>query len=81
MAQETQYPKRFNFKEVQGKWMKYWKDQGIYAFDVNRKDEIFSIDTPPPFVSGDLHMRHILNHSWIDFVLENNNKQHLIALR
>jgi len=68
MAQETLYPKRFDFNEVQKKWIKFWKDEKIYAFDLNQKGEIFSIDTPPPFVSGDLHMGHILNHSWIDFV-------------
>jgi len=68
MTQETVFPKRFNFKEVQKKWIEFWKDERIYAFDVNQKGEIFSIDTPPPFVSGDLHMGHILNHSWIDFV-------------
>ncbi len=68
MAQGTVYPKRFNFSEVQKKWIKIWKEEKIYAFDVNQKGEIFSIDTPPPFVSGDLHMGHILNHSWIDFV-------------
>ncbi|MFW9901020.1 MAG: valine--tRNA ligase [Candidatus Thorarchaeota archaeon] len=68
MAQEKAYPKRFNFNEVQKKWIKFWNDERIYAFDLNQKGEIFSIDTPPPFVSGDLHMGHILNHSWIDFV-------------
>ena len=68
MSKETPYPKRFNFKEGQKKWMKYWRDEKIYAFDINQKGEVFSIDTPPPFVSGDLHMGHILNHSWIDFV-------------
>ena len=68
MTHETVFPKRFNFKEVQDKWIKFWKDERIYAFDINQKGEIFSIDTPPPFVSGDLHMGHILNHSWIDFV-------------
>ncbi|MFX0030096.1 MAG: valine--tRNA ligase [Candidatus Hermodarchaeota archaeon] len=68
MVLESKYPKRFNFREVQKKWTKFWKDQKIYDFDINRKDEVFSIDTPPPFVSGDLHMGHILNHSWIDFV-------------
>ena len=68
MSKETSYPKRFNFKEGQKKWMKYWHEEKIYSFDINREGEIFSIDTPPPFVSGDLHMGHILNHSWIDFV-------------
>ncbi|MHA2048401.1 MAG: valine--tRNA ligase [Promethearchaeota archaeon] len=68
MSKETSYSKRFNFKEVQKKWMEYWRDEKIYAFDINKKGEVFTIDTPPPFVSGDLHMGHILNHSWIDFV-------------
>ncbi|MBD3254277.1 MAG: valine--tRNA ligase, partial [Candidatus Lokiarchaeota archaeon] len=38
------------------------------AFDPDQKRKVFSIDTPPPFVSGTLHLGHILNHSWIDFV-------------
>ncbi|MFX1308301.1 MAG: valine--tRNA ligase [Promethearchaeota archaeon] len=68
MTQGISYPKRFNFNEVQKKWIKFWKEERIYAFNLNHKGEMFSIDTPPPFVSGDLHMGHILNHSWIDFV-------------
>ncbi|MHA1985123.1 MAG: valine--tRNA ligase [Promethearchaeota archaeon] len=68
MSKETSYPKRFNFKVSQKKWMQYWHEEKIYSFDINQKGDIFSIDTPPPFVSGDLHMGHILNHSWIDFV-------------
>jgi len=68
MTQENKYPKRFNFKEVQEKWIKYWADLKIYAFDKNRKDEIFTIDTPPPFVSGVLHIGQYLNYAWIDFV-------------
>ncbi len=72
MAQETLYPKRFKFKDIQKKWTKFWQDEKIYSFDINRKDQIFSIDTPPPFVSGELHMGHILGHSWIDFVARYN---------
>ncbi len=68
MAQETTYPKRFNFKRVQEKWIKYWENKKIYAFDENRMDEIFTIDTPPPFVSGVLHIGQYLNYAWIDFV-------------
>jgi len=68
MAQESIYPKRFKFKEIQEKWMKYWADLRIYAFDKDRNDEIFTIDTPPPFVSGVLHIGQYLNYAWIDFV-------------
>ncbi|MHA1652098.1 MAG: valine--tRNA ligase [Candidatus Helarchaeota archaeon] len=61
--------KRYSFKEIEQKWIQYWKDQNIYKFDINIEDkEIYSIDTPPPFTSGTLHMGHILNHTWIDIV-------------
>ena len=62
-------PKRFSFKEVEIKWIQYWKANNIYKFDINTENkEIYSIDTPPPFTSGYLHMGHILNHTWIDIV-------------
>ncbi len=68
MTQEITFPKRFKFNEIQKKWIKYWKENDIYSFDIDKEGKIFSIDTPPPFVSGTLHLGHVLNHSWIDFV-------------
>jgi valyl-tRNA synthetase len=68
MSPKTNFPKRFNHREVQEKWIKYWKENNIFQFNLNKKGKIFSIDTPPPFVSGTLHLGHVLNHSWIDFV-------------
>ncbi|MFW9866193.1 MAG: valine--tRNA ligase [Candidatus Thorarchaeota archaeon] len=75
MATDANYPKRFNFNAVQKKLIKFWRDEKIYAFSIGQKGEVFSIDTPPPFVSGDLHMGHILNHSWIDFVARYHKKR------
>ncbi|MFX1453560.1 MAG: class I tRNA ligase family protein, partial [Promethearchaeota archaeon] len=68
MTEEKNYPKRFNFKQIQEKWIKYWRENKIYMFDKDRRDEIFTIDTPPPFVSGVLHIGQYLNYAWIDFV-------------
>ncbi len=68
MTQENSYPKRYKFTDIQTKWIKKWRDDRTYAFDINKGGQIFSIDTPPPFVSGTLHLGHVLNHSWIDFV-------------
>lgn len=61
-------PKRYNFKNIENKWIKKWKQLGVYKFDLDEdsKKPIYSIDTPPPFTSGTLHMGHILNHTWID---------------
>jgi len=39
----------------------------MYKFDVNTKKEIFSFDTPPPTVSGRLHIGHALGDSHQDF--------------
>ncbi len=68
MEKEIQYPKRFKFKVIQEKWMDYWNEKKIYAFNKQREGEIFTIDTPPPFVSGVLHIGQYLNYAWIDFV-------------
>ncbi|MDX1797148.1 MAG: class I tRNA ligase family protein, partial [Candidatus Lokiarchaeia archaeon] len=68
MTEGINYPKQYNFKAVQDKWIKYWDENKIYKFDKKRKDEIFTIDTPPPFVSGVLHIGQYLNYAWIDFV-------------
>ncbi|MGV9202776.1 MAG: valine--tRNA ligase [Promethearchaeia archaeon] len=68
MSDKKTYPRRYKFKKIEKKWTQFWEQENIYGFDINRDGEIFSIDTPPPFVSGTLHLGHILNHSWIDFV-------------
>jgi len=58
---------QINFKEIELKWRKFWEKEKIYKFDVNTKKEIFSFDTPPPTVSGRLHMGHALGDSHQDF--------------
>jgi len=73
MGQKTTFPKRFNHKIIQEKWINYWKENNTFQFDLNKNEKIFSIDTPPPFVSGTLHLGHVLNHSWIDFVARYHN--------
>ncbi|TFG18713.1 MAG: valine--tRNA ligase [Promethearchaeota archaeon] len=68
MTQASIFPKRFNFTKVQKKWIDFWQKEKIFKFDITENRRLLSMDTPPPFVSGTLHMGHILNHSWIDFV-------------
>ena len=60
--------KKYNFKEVEKKWQKYWQDNNIYGFNWENNNNIFSIDTPPPTVSGTLHMGHIFSYSQSDFI-------------
>lgn len=60
--------KVYNAKQIERKWNEYWVKNKTYKFNFKTKKEIYSIDTPPPFTSGELHMGHILAHSWIDFI-------------
>ena len=62
-------PKRFNFKEIEEKWQKKWEEWGIYKFDREDKTRpTFSIDTPPPYPSGEFHVGNAFNHTYMDFV-------------
>ncbi|MFA5484974.1 MAG: valine--tRNA ligase [Candidatus Pacearchaeota archaeon] len=58
----------YNFNKVENKWLKYWNKEKIYKFDINSDKPIFSIDTPPPTVSGKLHMGHFFGDSQQDFI-------------
>jgi valyl-tRNA synthetase len=62
-------PKEYNFAEIERRWQQKWEEQGVYRFDwneVTRKP--FTIDTPPPYPSGDLHMGNVLNWTYFDML-------------
>ena len=62
-------PKRYDFREVEAKWQKKWEEWGVNYFDKNDYERpAFSIDTPPPYPSGEFHVGNALNHCYIDFV-------------
>ncbi len=60
--------KKYNVQEKEAKWQKFWQEKGIYKFDPKSNKPVFSIDTPPPTVSGRLHMGHILSFSQADMI-------------
>lgn len=56
--------KKYNFEEKELKWREHWSDNAIYKFNKDIKDkEVFSIDTPPPTVSGALHIGHMFSYT------------------
>lgn len=60
-------------KEMEEKWQKRWEEEGTYRFDeaeleTQNGKPVYSIDTPPPFTSGELHMGHVLSYSFFDFI-------------
>ncbi len=58
----------FNFKASEEKWKKFWDEEKIYKFNPENKKEIYSIDTPPPTVSGRMHIGHACSYSQQDFI-------------
>jgi valyl-tRNA synthetase len=62
-------PKHYDPKEVEPKWQEYWEKEGIFKFDVNSDAEVYSIDTPPPTVSGKMHLGHAFSYAQQDFVV------------
>ncbi|MBA2337920.1 MAG: valine--tRNA ligase [Acidimicrobiia bacterium] len=50
-------------------WSARWEETGVYRFDRSRpRGEVFSIDTPPPTVSGSLHIGHVLSYTHTDVI-------------
>ncbi len=59
----------YDHKQIEEKLRKLWDEQKVYSWDSSKsKDETFSIDTPPPTVSGLLHMGHIFSYTQADFI-------------
>jgi valyl-tRNA synthetase len=56
---------------LEAKWGRVWEDEQLYAFNasqVDSREAVFSIDTPPPTVSGHLHPGHVFSYTHTDIV-------------
>jgi valyl-tRNA synthetase len=54
---------------LEQKWSEAWKADDTYAFDRSApRERIYSIDTPPPTVSGSLHVGHVFSYTHTDLV-------------
>ncbi len=61
--------KRYDPKEAEVRLQKFWEKNKIYAFNSkDKKKKIYSIDTPPPTVSGKMHIGHSFSYSQQDFI-------------
>ena len=59
---------RYNPKEVEPRIQKFWQDSKIFKFDPKSKKPVFSIDTPPPTISGKLHLGHAMSYTQFEFI-------------
>src|SRR4051812_28423309 len=62
-------PEKPALEGLEAKWGPVWERQGTYRFEPGRpRDQVFSIDTPPPTVSGSLHVGHVFSYTHTDVV-------------
>jgi valyl-tRNA synthetase len=62
-------PEKPTLDGLEEKWAAAWEDEGAYRFDRTKsREEIFAIDTPPPTVSGVLHMGSLFGYVQTDAI-------------
>jgi valyl-tRNA synthetase len=59
--------KRYDPAEAEPRLQQRWAELGIYTFPREGSGRVYSIDTPPPTVSGKLHLGHVFSYSHTDF--------------
>lgn len=73
---EHEIGKDFDNTAVEEKLTKFWEESGIYKYDENAPGEVFSIDTPPPYVSAaHLHVGHAMSYSQAEFIVRYQRMQ------
>ncbi len=68
-------PESNYFVETEKKWQDYWEKEKIYAFDLTKSGPIYSVDTPPPTVSGRMHLGHAFSYTQADFIVRYKRMQ------
>ena len=59
---------KYSHRETEQKFQKKWKQDQTYAYQAHSDKENFVIDTPPPTVSGSLHIGHIFSYTQTDII-------------
>ena len=63
-------PDRPSLEGLEEKWDGVWSEQQLYAFDEDTtRDQVFSVDTPPPTASDSLHIGHVFGYSQADMIV------------
>jgi valyl-tRNA synthetase len=63
-----QLPRAYDHRAVEARWQRFWLDERVYRFERADPRPAFSIDTPPPTVSGVLHVGHVFSYTHTDLI-------------
>ena len=65
----AQIPEKASVDGLEAKWVPSWEQTSVYGFNPEApRDNIYSIDTPPPTASGSLHVGHVFSYTHTDVV-------------
>ena len=68
-ANLTPLPDKVGVDGLEDKWRAVWDEDGTYKFRNTRdRKAVYSIDTPPPTVSGSLHVGHVFSYTHTDVI-------------
>ena len=59
---------KYDFKTREKRWENFWEKERIYRFRPSQKGEMYSIDTPPPTMSGPMHVGHAFSYTNLDVI-------------
>ncbi len=58
---------QYDSASIEERWQRMWKEESVYRFDPESEKPVYSIDNPPRYTSGSLHLGHATGYSLIDF--------------
>jgi valyl-tRNA synthetase len=64
----TTLSQHFDSEEAEEKWDRIWTESGVHQYDENGDGPRYVIDTPPPTVSGSLHVGHVFSYTQTDAI-------------
>jgi len=68
-SSQNRVPEKPVLEGLEAAWSARWEEQGTYLFDRSKtREQIYSIDTPPPTVSGSLHVGHVFSYTHTDLI-------------
>ena len=62
-------PGHYESADAEARWIASWEQEQLYRYDSGSPgDIVFSVDTPPPTVSGSLHIGHVFSYTQTDVI-------------
>lgn len=59
---------KYDFQKTEKELEQFWTEHEIYKYRNGKERKIFSIDTPPPTVSGKLHIGHVFSYTQAEMI-------------